>query len=347
MTTRVSVATASSFLSLVIRRTLATVRHMDSLPEDRDSHAAVTTLTANPELAIVDAELLGGEEGTLTVALARRTRPSIVLDSYGRGIPTSLAACPHIYALSGKLKGELDLESIESGLRPLISEARRNRPMTAHDLPVAVPTPPSGPALRPAGTLDLVVVGVSTGGPPLLLQLVGDLRAPAVPLLIVQHMPENHTAGFAARLAEECGRDVVEVGAGPLPPPHVIGVVRGGRDYAVIRRPAGGLSLREVRLPDNPFHPSIDSVLLSAVAADLAVAAAILTGMGQDGAEGAVALAARGLPVVAQRPDTCAVAGMPQAVIDRGAAQRVCGPEGLITTLNTWCAASAQSEDCP
>ena len=68
--------------------------------------------------------------------------------------------------------------------------------------------------------------------------------------------------------------------------------VRGGGDVRVVRR--DGAALRPVVLPGNPFHPNVDEVLRSAVEAGAAVGAAILTGMGQDGAAGALALSARG-----------------------------------------------------
>jgi two-component system chemotaxis response regulator CheB len=64
--------------------------------------------------------------------------------------------------------------------------------------------------------LELVVLGVSTGGPPLLMRLLKDLTKPAIPLLIVQHMPESETAGFAQRLSEESGLVVREMAAGPI-----------------------------------------------------------------------------------------------------------------------------------
>jgi two-component system chemotaxis response regulator CheB len=101
-------------------------------------------------------------------------------------------------------------------------------------------------------------------------------------------------------------------------------------------RRGGALHLHHAVLAENPFHPNIDEVLTSAVAADVAVGAAILTGMGQDGAAGALVMAHKGLPVIAQRPDTCAVAGMPQAAIHNGAARSVQSPQGIASTLNRW-----------
>jgi two-component system chemotaxis response regulator CheB len=190
--------------------------------------------------------------------------------------------------------------------------------------------------------LELIVLGVSTGGPNLLLQLLKDVTEPAIPMLIVQHMPESETASFAARLREESGLDVREVASGPLLPAGAIGVVRGGADFRIVRS-AGALHLHHASLPGNPFHPNVDELLTSATLADVAVGAAILTGMGNDGAAGALAMAKKGLPVIAQRPDTCAVAGMPQAAIANGAARAVQSPAGIAGTLNRWSDAARRS----
>ena len=336
MTTRVAVATGSSYLSLVIRRTLGALPRVEVLAEDRDAERAASTLESNPDLAIVDADLLTGEDQPLIRLLYRRSRPSILLDPRARGVAAGLAGRPGTFVLSGRHAGQLDLDPIESGLRPLLDRARRHGRRHGQ-VDTGVAPPQAGPAGRPRCSLDLVVVGVSTGGPPLLQRIVRDLAPPRVPMLIVQHMPESHTAGFAARLDEAGERHVVEVAAGALPPVGTIAVVRGGRDYRVLRRADGGLALREVRLPENSFHPSIDAILASALDGGLTVATAILTGMGRDGAAGAAALSRRGLPVVVQRPDTCAVAGMPQSVLDLGAAQRVCDPADLVATLDAWC----------
>jgi two-component system chemotaxis response regulator CheB len=161
-------------------------------------------------------------------------------------------------------------------------------------------------------------------------------------MLIVQHMPPTETPGFAARLSEESGLVVRELAGGPLLPAGAIGLLRGGADFRIVRR-SGGLYLHNAVLAGNPFHPNIDEILTSAVLADVAVGAVILTGMGQDGAAGALAAAQKGLPVIAQRPDTCAVAGMPQATIDNGAARAVHSPEGIASALNHWSEAARRS----
>jgi two-component system chemotaxis response regulator CheB len=334
---RVSISTASPFLAVVLRKTLARSSRLEAWSDHRDGATALAALRDAHSLAIVDVELLhdGGEAAALRKQLLARRAPSIVVDARRRGVPGELAGLPAIIVLRGRLAGELDLAAIESELLAAVGSALRQRGGQPPE-PPTVAAPPVGerPDLHDA-VLQLIVLGVSTGGPTLLLRLLKDVSEPALPLLIVQHMPPTETAGFAARLSEESGLDVREIGIGPLLPAGAIGVLRGGSDYRIVRR-GGELQLRDALLPGNPFHPNIDEVLASAVAADVAVGAAILTGMGQDGALGALAMAQKGLPVIAQRPDTCAVAGMPQAANDNGAARAVQSPESIAATINRW-----------
>ena len=334
MNLSVSISTPSAFLGLVIRKTLARSLHFAALSEHRDARAALGALRESTSLAIVDAELLGdGAYGAaLGKELAARRVPAIVIDARGRGVPDQVALTRSIVVLRGRLSGTLDLGVIENELLPAVGTVIRRSGGVARE--AQIPQSPTRAELCSA-VLELIVLGVSTGGPTLLLNLLKDLTEPAIPMLIVQHMPESETAGFAARLSEHTGLLVREVASGPLPTVGAIGLLRGGCDFRVVRY-GDGLRLRSAAIAANQFHPNLDEVLLSAVSASVAVGAAILTGMGQDGAAGALAMAEKGLPVIAQRPDTCAVAGMPQAVIDNGAARWVQSPEGIASTLNDW-----------
>ena len=331
---RVSISTASGLLAMVIRKTLARSNGLEPGGDHRDARGAVTAVREPTGLVVVDAELLhdGADGAALCKELIARRQPSIIVDARRRGVPDGVAALPSIVVVSGRVTGELDLGVIETELLAAVGSAFHHR----STLPVEAHVAPSPARAELCDTvLELIVLGVSTGGPTLLLRMLKDVTPPATAMLIVQHMPESETAGFAARLSEVTGLRVCEVAGGPLPPAGAIGVVRGGGDFRIVRR-GEDLHLRSAVVAGNPFHPSIDEVLTSAVLADVAVGAAILTGMGQDGAAGALAMARRGLPVIAQRPDTCAVAGMPQAAIGNGSACSVMSPEGIAGMLNRW-----------
>jgi two-component system chemotaxis response regulator CheB len=333
MSQSVSISTASSLLALVIRKTLARSPHLEASSQHRNAGAALAALREPMSVAIVDAELLrdGADSAALRKELILRRAPSIVVDARGRGVPDEVASTPSILVVRGRLRDDLDLVVIETELLPAVGKVISLRSDRASE---AQSTEAPERVELYGNVLELIVLGVSTGGPTLLLGLLEHLAELSIPMLIVQHMPESETAGFAARLSEHSGFLVREVADEPLPALGAIGVLRGGGDFRVVRH-KGGLRLRAATTA-SPFHPNVDEVLLSAVAAGVAVGAAILTGMGQDGAAGALAMAQKGLPVIAQRPDTCAVAGMPQAVIDNGAARWVRSPEGIASTLNGW-----------
>jgi len=333
---RVSVSTASGLLAMVIRKALARSDRLETWGEHRGARGALAAVREPAGLAVIDAELLHDRhDGALLCReLAARRQPSIVIDARRRGVPDELGAQPSIVVICGRVAGELDLGVIETGLLAAVGSAFRHRSSLPNEAQVVAPPSPGRAELCDA-VLELIVLGVSTGGPTLLLRMLKDVTPPATAMLIVQHMPQSETAGFAARLSEVTGLQVREVAGGPLPAAGAIGVVRGGGDFRIVRR-AEGLHLRPSVVEGSLFHPSIDEVLTSAALADVAVGVAILTGMGQDGAAGALALARKGLPVLAQRPDTCAVAGMPQAAIANGSACSVMSPEGIADMLNRW-----------
>ena len=333
---RVTISTGSGLLAMVIRKTLARSKGLEAGADHRDARGALTAVREPTGLAVVDAELLhdARDGAALCNELIARRQPSIVIDARRRGVPDHVKALPAVVVVCGRVHGELDLGVVETELLAAVGSAFHHRSALPIEPHVALAPPPDRAELCDA-VLELIVLGVSTGGPTLLLHLLKAVSPPATAMLIVQHMPESETAGFAARLSEVTGLSVREVSSGPLPAPGAIGVVRGGGDFRIVRR-GDDLHLRSTVVAGNPFHPSIDEVLTSAVAAGVAVGAAILTGMGQDGAAGALAMARKGLPVIAQRPDTCAVAGMPQAAIGNGSACSVMSPAGIAGMLNRW-----------
>lgn len=347
MSLRVSISTSSAFLAIVVRQALGKLRHLEVVKDNRDAAGALRSLS-EPGMSIIDAELLRDSTHgqSLSKCIASRREPTLVIDARGSCSPTEFSSSPTVVVLRGQRQGELDLGFIETGLGEAVASSRRRADSAGINEVRELP-PTENRAEPREGPLELIVLGVSTGGPTLLLQLLPALSAPTVPVLVVQHMAEGETKGFAARLTEESKHRVIEVSAGPLAGDGSIGIVRGGGDVRVTRRPNGGLALRSFSVSDSPFHPNIDEVLLSAVASEVVLGAAILTGMGQDGAQGALAMAKKGLPVIAQRPDTCAVAGMPQAVIDAGAARWVQSPETLARTLNRWFADAASASARP
>ncbi|MEM0906495.1 MAG: chemotaxis-specific protein-glutamate methyltransferase CheB [Pseudomonadota bacterium] len=167
----------------------------------------------------------------------------------------------------------------------------------------------------------LILVGVSTGGPPtievLLSALPKNLRWPIV---IAQHMPEHFTSVFARRLDSVCALDVIEVDRVMPLTPGAAYIARGGSDLE-IRRRLDRLTAHPVPAdPDHAYHPSVDRMVSSALsvmpASDLV--GVLLTGMGRDGADAMARLHRDGGRTIAESEETAVVFGMPGALVETG-----------------------------
>jgi len=173
-------------------------------------------------------------------------------------------------------------------------------------------------------TEKVIVVGASTGGTEALRIFLEDLPQDTTGLVIVQHMPEHFTASFARRLDEICRITVKEAQDGDT-------VLRGraliapGNMHTLLKR-SGARYYVEVRT--GPLvcrhRPSVDVLFRSAARyAGRNAVAAIMTGMGDDGANGMLELKEAGAYTIAQDEATCVVFGMPQEAIKRGAVHKV------------------------
>ncbi|MBI2681604.1 MAG: chemotaxis response regulator protein-glutamate methylesterase [Acidobacteriales bacterium] len=181
----------------------------------------------------------------------------------------------------------------------------------------------------------LIAVGISTGGPNalqyMLSQLPGDFPAAIV---VVQHMPEGFTDMFARRLDESCAIDVKEAQSGDLLLAGRALICPGNRHIRVRRMTLGNMVVLSDEERVNGHRPSAD-VLFHSTAAEFGPHAIglIMTGMGEDGAEGLGAMRRAGALTIAQDEQSCVVFGMPKAAIDRGHAQRTVSLEMLANTL--------------
>jgi two-component system chemotaxis response regulator CheB len=185
----------------------------------------------------------------------------------------------------------------------------------------------------------MVLVVASTGGPDALLEILRHIVKPMLPMIVAQHMPADQTKGFAMHLADRTRLAVLESGAGVLPLADVV-VLRGGGDYR-LHRGETGLVARLAPADDTPFHPNGDTLLRSAAAALMPAGCVVLSGMGQDGAAGAAALASSGMPVLVQAFGTCVVPGMPQATAAIVPGARSLSPASIAARLNVWARSEA------
>jgi two-component system chemotaxis response regulator CheB len=172
----------------------------------------------------------------------------------------------------------------------------------------------------------LVVIGVSTGGPRTLEDILPQLPADFPwPVLVAQHMPRNFTGAFARRMDTLCALTVRECDSTlPLEPGHVY-VGQGGTDMVVVER-LGRLAVQpRPEAAEFLWHPSVD-ILVDSAMAHMPAAQIVglqLTGMGHDGAEAMARLHRQGGRTIAESADTAVVFGMPAELIQRGGATAV------------------------
>ena len=207
-----------------------------------------------------------------------------------------------------------------------LSARRAAPPMTVARKLTADAMLPAPTRRAMAKTTEMVAcLGASTGGTESLREVLEALPANAPGIVIVQHMPERFTAAFAKRLNGLCEVEVKEAQDGdPVLRGHVL-IAPGGDKHMMLERQGARyyVSVREGP-PVNRHRPSVDVLFRSAArAAGANALGVIMTGMGDDGANGLLEMRAAGAMTLAQDEATSVVFGMPKEAITRGAAQKI------------------------
>ncbi|MBA2723584.1 MAG: chemotaxis-specific protein-glutamate methyltransferase CheB [Methylibium sp.] len=235
------------------------------------------------------------------------------------------------------------LDKVRSALRARVGaqlgwpRAAPARSQTAK--PAAAPLATGIPGRASAQVPGLLLIGVSTGGPRTLEDILPKLPANFPwPVLVAQHMPANFTDTFARRMDGLCALKVVEA-AGPMPLQvgHVY-IGRGGTDIVVSDR-AGVLYVAP--RPETPtvlWHPSVEVMVESAMKfmSPQRLLGVMLTGMGNDGAAAMKRLHAAGGRTIAESAETAVVFGMPHELIELGGASLVLPCHAMAAQLRSW-----------
>ncbi len=216
----------------------------------------------------------------------------------------------------GDLAGQL-VEKIRTAA--LVRPRKPSRPA-----PGAVKPPPSQPASVMTTTNKVIAIGASTGGTEAIREILQATPQNCPGVIIVQHMPPKFTTAFAERLNQLCAIEVREAQDGDSVLTGRALIAPG--NYHMLLRRSGARYLVQVKNGPAVHHqrPSVD-VLFKSVAESAGhnAIAVILTGMGQDGAEGLLALKKKGAFTLAQDEATSVVFGMPKEAIKRQAACKV------------------------
>ncbi len=310
--------------------------------------ALIRMFEKSPAIQVIDV----AADGEMALDLAKRHRPDVitldirmpVLDGLG-ALERIMRECPTPVVMLSSLTEKGDdttLKALELGAVDFVDKSSAGGPMDISSLAeeltakilVAAQVDVTKLLLRPGMTAstncprptdvenregtEVVLIGTSTGGPPALQEILSEIPTGfPCPILIVQHMPAGFTASLAERLNRISPIPVHEAVDGEAIFPGQAYIAPAGR-HMKIKRCGGKLHVQLDLRPEEALHrPSVDALFESAaVVCRNKCVAVVLTGMGRDGAAGALALKKSGARVVAESEETARVFGMPKAVIE-------------------------------
>jgi two-component system, chemotaxis family, protein-glutamate methylesterase/glutaminase len=200
---------------------------------------------------------------------------------------------------------------------------------------IAIPASHKSLSTPLAVTTDqVIVIGASTGGTEALREILEAMPPDAPGIVIVQHMPAGFTRSFAKHLDQSCCVSVKEATTGDRVAPGKV-LIAPGDQHLTIHRSGAQYA---VRIEEGPLvsrhRPSVDVLFQStALAAERNAVGVILTGMGDDGARGLLAMHRAGAATLAQDEATCVVFGMPREAIACGAVDEVVSLPNIAATI--------------
>jgi two-component system chemotaxis response regulator CheB len=344
---RLLVVDDSPTVRAVLRRVFGRAPDIEIVGEATNGEEAIEAAVAlHPQVVLMDIEMPGMDGYTATQRIMGiRPVPIVIVTSRANRdqAGTAFEALKHgaldVFAKPERVEDWDELaKNLPEAVRNL---ARGVRPPGPRGVTVA--SPGAGGA-QPAGTrvavhvsrrdIRYVAVGASTGGPAAVRKLLAGLPsdAPAT-ILVVQHIAPGFEIGFAEWLARELDRDVQVARQGEEARPAT---VRVAASHAHLRLARNGLLQVDHGTPPRGGHrPSVDELFLSCAQSDpKRTVGVLLTGMGNDGAEGLAALRAAGGLTFVQDELSSVVFGMPRAALERGAAEFAVPPEELARILS-------------
>jgi two-component system chemotaxis response regulator CheB len=184
--------------------------------------------------------------------------------------------------------------------------------------------------------VDIVVIGISTGGPQALKRLIPVLPGDfPIPIAIVLHMPLGYTEAYAQRLNDASRLTVREAHEGDRLVPGTVLLAPAGQHLSFRRDPDGSVVARlDSRPLDMPHQPSVDVLFQSASEIFRErVLGIVMTGMGSDGQQGAAWIKAQGGTIWTESEASCVVYGMPRSVVEAGLSDRSLALDEVAPTL--------------
>jgi two-component system, chemotaxis family, protein-glutamate methylesterase/glutaminase len=281
----------------------------------------------NPDVIILDIEM-PEMDGLQTLLAIRQKYPRLPVIMYSTSTHRGAIATLEALSLgaSDYATKPSNLGSVEAATQHIRDDLiPKIKVFGAFFTPSVITHPVIFPVRRDIQQVEVVAIGVSTGGPNALAVLLKEFPADlSVPILIVQHMPPMFTKLLAKQLASKCQIPVDEAVSGQILKPGHAWIAPGDFHLIVQRDKTGVRLVTHQAAPENSCRPSVD-VLLRSVAQVYGggAIAVILTGMGQDGLHGCECIREAGGQVLAQDKATSVVWGMPSFVVNAGLANQI------------------------
>jgi two-component system chemotaxis response regulator CheB len=326
---RVLVVDDSAYMRKVISEMVRRSPHIEVVGTARNGRDALQQVAAlRPDVVTLDLfmdELDG--VGFLKAQMDRQPIPVVVCSSAGRGGETVVAAMEAGAVEFVQKPTALALESVYEIANQLVEKILIAASIAPEKLPI--PSPVSAPPAfrlpaRPNDHFDAVVIGISTGGPTALRTLLP--RFPVdlpVPIAIVLHMPVGYTGPLAQKLDEISALEIREASEGLEMRPGRVILAQSGCHLVLQRRDGAVVSTLPLS-PADLFHRPAADVLFRSAAEVYAgrTLGLVMTGMGNDGLQGAAWIKAQGGTVWTEAEESCVIYGMPRSVVEAGLSDR-------------------------
>lgn len=330
---RVLVVDDSLFMRAAIAKTLAN-GPFDIVGQAKDGNDALKQITSlAPDVVTMDFNMPGmNGADTVRALMSQRPTPVVMFSAHtkqgAKETFDALAAGAVDFVTKPAGEVSVDLSKIADELKSKLQAAASSRPRVSSAMIQLPPSRISGPIAIPRTTLPgalprLCVIAVSTGGPAALSEVIPALPADLrLAIVVVQHMPAGFTGALAERLHAQSRVPVREAQPGDRPLQG--GVLIAPGDKHLEFDDAGMCVLTDGPLV-NGCRPAADVTMMSAVKVyGRRTLAVVMTGMGKDGAAGALAIKRAQGKTAAQDQETSVIYGMPKAAIDMGAIDEVC-----------------------
>ena len=325
---RVVVIDDSAYVRKVVREILSRSPFVEVVGTARDGREALDLVEElNPDVVTCDLimpELDG--VGFVREQMQRRPLPIIIMSVAKETAEAALTALDAGAIDFVQKPTALASEKIFEVSGELIEKVKAAGNIALNKISAA-PAPQIPPVFEPATTIpgnhsvDLVVIGISTGGPQALKRLIPQLPADfPVPVVMVMHMPVGYTEMYAAKLNEISKLEVREAAEGDEVKTGRVFLAPAGRHLSLKRELSGKVVTHLDARPFNTLHrPAVDVLFQSAAEVfGSRVLGVVMTGMGSDGKQGAAWIKANGGVVFTEAESSCVVYGMPSVVVEAG-----------------------------